>query len=266
MIDARRTWIASIVVIGLLASCIGDVSNPLADGPSRSGSISGMILNENGEVLSGPVLLWVVAVATAPYQRLSFTQADRTKEFNLRSLRPGQWTLTFTGIHGWTFVFPELQLYPDTSVVVQVVAGEETVIPAVKLRPRAPLLLVALETCPWALPDPPSVDDWGQCDGGYWGGAAALITVTGVAGTSTAEFRSTGAIGPASYTAPPTRWDTTPWSTHFDIKIAGDYDVTIALTPDPLRPTWRLVPWQTMTTRVTVGRGLSYVEFDFWYK
>jgi len=232
------------------------------------GAITGVVLGDDGNALNDTALLGIVATSTfAPYQQMSFSRDEGSeRSYSVASLHAGKWALTFSVIHGWTFVFPGLYLYADTTLIVDVVAGQTAVVPDLLMRSRPPLLLVGLETCP-GLPDPPTLADWGvSCDSGYWGGAAALITVTGVAGTNTASVHREGMIGPAAYTRPASFWQNTPWSTYFDMEILGDYDVTIALTPDASRPSWRLVPWQTTSRRVTVGKGLSYTEFDFWYK
>ncbi len=182
-------------------------------------------------------------------------------------LPAGTWTIAVSVMHGWSLIFPGLHLYSDTTLTVEVVEGEITVLPDLLLRPRAPLLLVGVNRCPWALPDPPTPDDWGNCDSGYWGGVDVRIEVNGVAGTSTDGVHFEATIGPAQYTEWATSWDDTPWSAHFDVTVPGEYDVRLVdVAPSISGATWELVPWQSATTRVRVGQGLSYVGFDFWYK
>lgn len=246
---------------------LGHRAMSVSDEAHVLGAITGVVLGDDGNALNDALLSIVATSTFAPYQQMSFSRDEGSRRsYSVASLHAGKWALTFSVIHGWTFVFPGLYLYADTTLIVDVVAGQTAVVPDLLMRSRPPLLLVGLETCPFALPDPPTLADWWSCDGGYWGGAAALITVTGVAGTNTASVHREGMIGPAAYTRPASFWQNTPWSTYFDMEILGDYDVTIALTPDASRPSWRLVPWQTTSRRVTVGKGLSYTEFDFWSK
>jgi hypothetical protein len=190
---------------------------------------------------------------------------DGTLSFD--RLATGRWTVRMSGQHWWSFVFPGLQLYADTTLVLDVLAGETTVIPPVLLRPRAPVLLIAVETCPWDLPNPPTITHWGDCDSGYWGGADVRVKVDGVAGTSTAGIHLETEVGPARYSFPPSSWENTPWSKHFAL-APGEYDVSLVrVAPSSNGTPWNLVPWQAALRRVKVTPPLAYVEFDFyWHK
>lgn len=229
------------------------------------GSIRGAVRDETGAAVDENASLQIVAVSTFGAGDRTFIRHTPSEDYVFGLLTPGRWTLRFSAGHAWSWVFPGLNVYMDTTVVVDVVRDVITVVPELLLRRRPSMVLAAIETCPWSLPDPPTIEDWWGCDGGYWGGVDAQITVKGVAGSNTASFSAMRPIGPAVYGSPPSFWENTPWSTHFDITVPGDYDVSIVLLQpsSPLSP-WYVVPWQTTTRRVTVGRGLHYIEFDFW--
>jgi hypothetical protein len=129
------------------------------------------------------------------------------------------------------------------------------------------MLLVGVNTCPWPLRDPPTLDDWGDCDSGYWGGAQVEIDVAGVEGTATAAEHFHGTIGSGSYVWPPPSWDNTAWSLYFNVTVPGDYDVRVVRVRAAGGGTaaLRLVPWESSTTRVNVSNVLGYVALDFWY-
>jgi len=190
-----------------------------------------------------------------------------TGSFAFGLLPAGRWRITASAFHAWSLVFPGLQLYADTSLVVDVIAGESIRLPDVLLRPRAPLLLVAIKTC-GPIRNAPSPEDWTHiCEGGYWGGAQVRVKVQGIPGTSTADVYAEADIGPAEYQNASSSWEKTPWSTHFDITVEGEYDVTILrVAPRKSGETWRLLSWQEEPQRVRVGKGLSYIEFGFWHK
>jgi hypothetical protein len=182
-------------------------------------------------------------------------------------LQAGTWTIAVSVVHGVTGAYPGLLLYSDTTLTVEVIDGETTVLPDLLLRPRAPLLLVGVNSCPWALPDPPTQTDWGDCDSGYWGGVDVQVEVNGVTGTSTEGVRFEATIGPAQYTELVSSWDDTPWSAHFDVPLPGEYDVSVvSVAPSSTGAIWKLVPWQSATQRVRIESGLGYVGFDFWHE
>lgn len=196
------------------------------------------------------------------------TAFEHASSFALAPLTVGRWDLSISVVHGWLWIFPGMPLYRDTTITVDVAAGETTVIPPVVLRPRPLILLVGVNTCPWPLRDPPTLDDWGDCDSGYWGGAQVEIDVAGVEGTATAAEHFHGTIGSGSYVWPPPSWDNTAWSLYFNITVPGDYDVKLVdvRSPSPDRPVaWHLVPWESSTTRVTVTNVLGYVGLDFFW-
>src|SRR5687767_9294545 len=271
MNGTRLTRAASVALFALLASC-SDPSGPKpivpADPPA--GSVRGTVLDATTN--AGPSDTTSVKIEAYPTSnRGQARPADRyernTGSFSFALLPAGSWTIRVSGMHHWGSIFPGLSLYADTTVIVNVAARDTTVVPEVRLRRRAPLLLIGVNSCPFPLPDPPTLDDWGNCDSGYWGGVAVRISVKGVAGSSTEAFQREVVTGPAY--APwqqPASWDDTPWSKHFDIAVPGDYDVTVVSVAPGHSGPWYLVPWQPSTKRVTVRHGLTYVGLDFWYK
>jgi len=184
--------------------------------------------------------------------------------FRLDSLPQGRWKLRFEVRHPWSGVFPGLQLYRDTVVTVDVESGVVLVLPPILMRRRPPLLLIAVETCPWAMPELPTIDDWGDCDGN-WGGAEVRISVDGVQGTNTEGFHHDAAIGATEPTGWITSWDNTFYSAFIENPPQGEYDVRMVSVATDRVP-WRIVPWETSTRRVSVGRPISYVQFDFWHR
>lgn len=190
---------------------------------------------------------------------------NRSNGFFSIELPAGQRTIHFSAVFAGTVDYPGLRTYADTSLTVDVVAGMTTVVPDLLLRPRDPLLLIAINPCSWALPDPPTQYEFHVCDatGDYRGFPDVQIEVNGVAGTGTAGVHYEAAIRPSVGNPYWEAWEDNIFTAHFDTVAPGDYDVSVVrVGPDP----WQLVPWQAATTRVTVAQGLSYVRLDFWHK
>jgi hypothetical protein len=112
--------------------------------------------------------------------------------------------------------------------------------------------MIAIDHCPWGLSGPPTWDDWGQCDTGYWGAPVNIqVDVNGVAGTPTSGRHYSFSI-PA-------------WQVSYELRdaVPGDYDVSVAPAAGPV--VWRLVPWQSSSTRLRLDRGMGYTIFSFWF-
>jgi hypothetical protein len=241
-----------------------------------TGSISGVVLDADTQE---PVIstAWVRITGSTsnppPPQTIPldqpFAQYESDGSFAFGLLPVGRWTITVSAIHGFWPIFSGLNLYADTTLTVDVVADQTTVMPPLLLRPRPPLLLVGISTCPFGLPDPPTQDDWDNCDGGYWGGVNVDvgIEVNGVAGTATAGVHLATTIRPYGSKPFSFTWDDNFWSAPFNITIPGDYDVSFGpLLPGPGGGTWRLLPWETAVQRIRMERVVGLVQFGFWYK
>jgi hypothetical protein len=201
--------------------------------------------------------------ATSPGQTSRFAWAmpseegDATRSFAWDSLPAGEWAITLSEVHPYTGVFRGMRLGVDTTVVVTVVSNQTVVVPEVELRPVAPFVLIATEVCPWSVPGPFTMDDWGNCDSGYWGGIDVEVEVIGIAGTATAGERFV-------YSIPGSRW----FLERHDVP-SGEYDVTAVPTPTTgtqigCESGWQLVPWRQSTVRIRVDEGLAYAEFEYW--
>jgi hypothetical protein len=250
--------------LALLASLAVACSSPMETTPPTGdpgfGSVTGVYRGSgswylaNGNALpseSGgwwPILPPITA--SAPGQPTQFAQSENEAgHFTFDALPAGQWTLRFSGMHPWPGVFPTLRLYADTALTVTVLPNQTITLPELVLRPVDPFILIATETCPWGFNGPPTPQDWGNCDGGYWGGIDVSIEVLGIAGTATAGFHS-------SFTIPRDRW-------HVELRNVplGEYEVHVS----PVGAGWQLLPWQSSPSRIRVDRGLSFLEFDYWY-
>jgi len=189
--------------------------------------------------------------ASAPGQSTRFPRSENGPgSFEFDGLVAGQWTIAFGGMHPWGGVFPTLRLYADTVITVTVLPDRTITPPEMVLRPVEPFIVIATETCPWGFSGPPTFEDWGNCDSGYWGGIDVTVDVLGIAGTATAGFRY-------SLFIPKVRW----YAELHDVPV-GEYEVHAG----PVGGGWQLLPWQSSLARIRVDRGLSYVEFDYWYQ
>ena len=185
------------------------------------------------------------------------SDSSNVATFTIGSLQNGNWTLRFIERHSWTSVFPAMQLSHDSTIVVKVRDGRSLVLPELVLRPVAPFLVVATEICPWTMSGPPTTEDWGNCDSGYWGGLDVEVLVRGVPGTSTEGISRAVLIKQNEHY---TELRTLP---------VGEYDVTGTAKPRvganfPCATGWRLVPWRAATQRMRLNGGLAYTEFEFW--
>jgi len=251
----------------LAAACVSPVETtlppppppPLIGGSPGLGSVMGTIrgsgtgypVNGNGSPVED-IGQWPVLsiIATAPAQSPRFAARIGQGTFEFTGLAAGEWRLAFNGMHPWTYVFPNMRLYADTVINVTVLPNQTVILPEMVLRPVAPFVVIATEVCPWGFSGPPTLQDWGNCDSGYWGGVDAAVEVRGIAGTPTAGARY-------SLSIPRDRW-------HVELHDvpAGEYDVDVV----PVNSWWRLLPWQSSPVRLRVERGLAYAEFDYWYE
>lgn len=183
---------------------------------------------------------------------------DETATFTFYRLAVGTWTLLVRERHPWTSVFGSVQFSFDTTLKITVRANETVVVPEVAMRPVAPFLIVATEMCPWSLAGPPTPEDWGNCDSGYWGGLDVKVEVNGVAGTATAAVHHTFTIAQDQ------------WFVELHDIPRGEYDVSGVVTPRasglwfPCSTGWRLVPWRASPVRRRLDGGLAYTEFEYW--
>jgi hypothetical protein len=232
------------------------------------GSVTGVVLDAQTHVpLAFPTWLRIQASPNFNKWSLESPAYGRYDEANgsfAFELPAGKRTIYFFGVHGNISELRGLRTHADTTLTVDIVAGKTTVIPDLLLRPRDPLLLIAINPCPWALPDPPTQFEFSVCDeSGDYGYPDVQIEVNGVAGTGTAGVHYETAIRPSLGSGYWETWEDNNFTAHFHVIVAGDYDVSVVhVGPDP----WQLVPWQTASRRVTVEQGLSYVEFDFWHR
>ena len=215
---------------------------------------SGSWYPANGNGLPSEAASWwpiLSIVAAAPGQASRFARRENGPgSFEFEGLTAGNWTLVFIGMHPWPGVFPAMRLYADTVISVTVLPNQTVFLPEMVLRPVEPFMVIATETCPWGFSGPPTFQDWGDCDSGYWGGIDVAVEVRGIAGTATAG---------ASYSLsiPRDRW----FVELHDIPV-GEYQVDVVQGGSG----WRLLPWQSSPVRLRVDRGLAYVEFDYWYQ
>jgi hypothetical protein len=237
--------------------------------PGVSGAISGTLVDS---ATLGSLIDVAHTVIRATHENsgqsvLTESSFNYASSFALSGLSPGRWDLSISVVHAWLSIFPGLPLYRDTTITVDVAAGETTVLAPVVLRPRPLMLLVGVNTCPWPLPDPPVMNDWDNCDDGYWGGAEVEIDVVGVQGTPTSGEHFHGTAGNIPYVWPVPSWEVAAWSLAFNVTVPGDYDVRVVRVRAAGGGTaaLRLVPWESSTTRVNVSNVLGYVALDFWY-
>jgi hypothetical protein len=241
------------------AASISFTTTEAPPGAAGFGSVTGAYRGSggwyptNGNGLPSDSASWwpiLSIVATAPGQPSRFARREKgPAPFEFDGLPAGTWTLIFSGMHPWPGVFPEMRLYADTMISVTVLANQTVVLPEMVLRPVAPFVVIATEICPSGFSGPPTFQDWGDCDSGYWGGVDVAVEVQGIAGTATAGIRY-------SLSIPSYRW----FVELHDVPL-GEYEVDVV----PVRSGWRLLPWQSSPVRLRVDQGLSYAEFDFWF-
>jgi len=215
------------------------------------GNGSGYPANGNGMPPRQGADQWPVFIAiSSPGQAARYAWTAATGTFEFTGLAAGEWTLLFTGGVPWSWVFPGLRLFADTLVKATVLPNQTTIIPEMVPNTVAPFIIIAVERCPWGFSAPPTYQDWGNCDSGYWGGVDAAVEVRGIAGTATAGLSYSRSI-------PSDRW-------HVELHEMplGEYEVSVV----PVSSIWRLLPWQSPTVRLRVDRGLAYAEFDYWYE
>ncbi len=215
------------------------------------GSGSGYPADGNGSPPRAGAEAWPVYIAAAgPGHSALFAWTQGAEPFEFKGLVAGTWTLVFSGMHPWSWPFPSMRLYADTMITVTVLPNQTVIVPEMVPRPVAPFIIIAIHSCPWGFSGPPTAQDWGDCDSGYWGGVDAAVEVQGIAGTATAGVRY-------SLFMPSDRW-------HVEVRgaPAGEYEVFLV----PVNRMWRLLPWQSSPVRFRVDRGLAYVELNYWYQ
>jgi hypothetical protein len=196
--------------------------------------------------------------AQAPGQTQRATWADhQTGAFSFDTLTAETWTLTLSWEHPFYGVFPAMRLFADTAIAVTVLPDQAIAVPEVAPRSIPPFVLVATEMCPFtSFSSPPTLSDWGDCDGGYWGGLDVAFELRGVAGTATAGVSRSFSILQDS------------WFTRIDGLPSGEYDVSAVSTPTSTFScnggTWRIVPWRSLTVQISAEAGVAYAEFEFW--
>ena len=244
----------AILLIAVLS--VGGCDGPLE--PSvQFGSVTG-----SGRPLAFPwdggTLLSVSRVsARAPGHAPRATWADRhTGAFRFSRLTAETWALTFSWEHPFFAVFPGVRLFADTTIAVTVLPNQAVAVPEVVPRSLPPFVLVATEMCPFSSTSPPTPADWGECDSGWWGGLDVAFELRGVAGTATAGVSRSFSIVQDS------------WFARIDGLPSGEYDVSAVSTATTVFAcnggTWRIVPWRSLTVRISVEAGVTYAEFEFW--
>ncbi len=203
----------------------------------------------NGMPFGGTGQWPVLITGSGPGQATlrGWTGKDGAIEF--KGLAAGRWTLSLTAPHPFSNPFPDVRIYVDTVITATVLANQTVIVPDMVPRLIAPFIVIGIENCPWALSGPPTWEDWGNCDSGYWGGVDAAVDVRGIAGTATAGIHY-------SLFIPRDRW-------HVEVHGAplGEYEVEVV----PVEGKWLLLPWQSSRARLRLARGPAYVEFDYWY-
>ena len=181
-----------------------------------------------------------------------FTSPDGTGSYRFDNLPAGWTTIRFNGMNPWPGVFPQMRLYADTAISVRVEPNRTVNVQDVVPRPVDPFIVVAVDHCPWGFLNPPTLNDWGACDSGYWGAPVDVqVDLNGVVGTPTSGQHYSFSIR------------RNQWFYQINGAVPGDYDVSIALAAGPVA--WQLVPWQNSTSRLHLDRGLGYELFSFWY-
>ena len=178
--------------------------------------------------------------------------------FTFDGLVAGTWKLSIHEQHPWTAIFPGMQLSFDSSFTVTVLANQSVAIPEVMLRPVAPFLVIATETCPWAVSGPMTLHAWGNCDSGYWGGLDVQVDVNGIAGSPTAGIHQSFLIKQETWFAelrslPPGEYE-----------VSGTAKQRLTGAARTCQTGWQLVPWRAAVQRMRVDDGLAYTEFEFW--
>ncbi len=242
------------------AASISFITTEAQPGALGFGSLTGVVrLNGSGYPADGNGMpprqgadQWPVFIAiSGPGQTVRYAWTEETGTFEFEGLVAGTWTLVFSGMHPWSGVFP-MRLFADTLVKVTVLPNQTTIIPEMVPSTVAPFIIIAIEHCLWGFSSPPTLQDWGECDGEgpSWGGVDAAVEVRGIPGTATAGVRY-------SLFIPSNRW-------HVEVHgaPAGEYEVFLV----PVNRMWRLLPWQSSPVRFRVDRGLAYLEFDYWYQ
>lgn len=258
------------LVATVLVTACENTTAPLDAAPNESatattGSIIGVVRGSgtgypwgtwtNGYPGGGSVwpLSAIIAYPESPNQQHRFPRdGSRIGSFAFDGLPAGRWEIRFYGWHPFSMIFPGMRLYADSTIGVTVEPNRTVDLQDVVPRPVDPFIVVAIDYCPWGLRNPPTLIDWGNCDSGYWGAPVNIqVDVRGVAGTPTSGRHYSFSIprGQVFYEL----HDVAP----------GEYDVSVVPAAAPVA--WRLVPWQSSSTRLQLERGISYELFSFWH-
>jgi hypothetical protein len=264
------TSVGSTTVIaeneGVTAAVSISVTTPLANGTS---AVFGALVDAatlepiGGEyslvrVIINPIDATGPAASLASYDKL-------TGAFKSPTLQPGIHRVQVSVVHPYTGVFSGLNLYSDTTLFIRVEEGATTVVSPLRLRPRTPILLVGINSCPWVMSEPPTDEEWNNCDSGWWGGVDLRVSVTGVNGTPTEGLHHELVIGYNRYTSFfPYPWDRNNFSAYVPVQ-PGDYDVTLTrVEPAVSGAPWKIAFGASPTRRVRVAGGIGYTEWTIY--